>query len=312
MNYINTLREGDNITETYFCKDKTVAQTKNGKTYYSLKLQDKTGVIDGKIWELTNAIEHFEAKDFIRVSGQITSFNNQLQYNIRQVRRAEEGTYAVADYMPVSEYNIEEMYTELRGLIDSIENEHLKRLLTSFFIDDRDFAASFKQSSAAKSMHHAFIGGLLQHTLSVAKISDYLAGQYPIINRDLLVSAAIFHDIGKTEELSSFPDNDYTDEGNLMGHIVMGAMMVDRRARELGDIPVELINELTHCILAHHGKLEFGSPEKPKLIEALALSFADDTDAKLEAFVEALRQDATEEKWLPYNKMFETYIRRTQ
>ena len=311
MNYINTLREGENITETYFCKDKVVAQSKAGKTYYSLKLQDKTGVIDAKIWDLSNAIEHFESMDYIRISAQVTSFNNALQLNVKQVRKAEEGTFDVADYMPVSEFNIDDMYKELLELIDTVQDKYLNQLLKLFFAEDASFIKGFKKSSAAKSMHHSFIGGLLQHTLSVAKISDFLASQYPIMNRDLLVTAAICHDIGKVYELSEFPENDYTDAGNLMGHIVMGAMMIRDKAKKVPDIPIDLLNKLVHCILAHHGKLEFGSPEKPKIIEAMALSFADDTDAKLEAFKEAVEGDQSGETWLPYNKMFETFIRKT-
>ena len=140
MNYINTLREGDNVTEIYFCKQKTVAQTKAGKTYYSLVLQDMTGTIDAKIWELSNAIEHFEAMDFIKVGGQITSFNNNLQFNVRRVQKAKEGEYSVSDYMPTTKYDIDKMYGELIKLIDSVEEEHLNALLNSFFVEDKDFA----------------------------------------------------------------------------------------------------------------------------------------------------------------------------
>ncbi|MBP3808573.1 MAG: HD domain-containing protein [Eubacterium sp.] len=311
MIYINTLREGDNISETYFCKDKVVAQSKAGKTYYSLKLQDRTGIVDAKVWDLSNAIEHFESMDYIRITGQVTSFNNSLQINVRQARKAAEGTYDIADYMPVSPYNIDEMYKDLLALIDTVKDPNLNGILRAFFVEDADFIKAFKKSSAAKAMHHSFIGGLLQHTLSVAQISDYVAGHYSIINRDLLVTAAICHDIGKVNELSSFPENDYTDVGNLVGHIVMGVMMVRGKAAKIEGMSVDTLNKLVHCILAHHGKLEYGSPEKPKIIEALALSFADDMDAKLQAFTEAVEGDQSGELWLPYNKMFESYIRKT-
>lgn len=311
MQYINTLREGDDITETYLCKSKSSGVAKNGKTFYSLVLQDKTGTIDGKIWELSNAIEHFEAMEYVKLSAKVTSFNNKLQLNIRQTRRAEEGTYDIADYMPISKFDIDEMFKELLALIDSVKDESLKTLLRSFFVEDASFVKAFKMSSAAKSMHHAFVGGLLQHTLSVARIADFLAGFYPIMNRDLLVTAAICHDIGKVKEISEFPVNDYTDAGNLLGHIVMGAMMVKEKADGIAGFDETLKNNLVHCILAHHGKLEYGSPEKPKIIEAVALSFADDTDAKLEGFSEALESEQAEGDWLPYNKMFESIIRKT-
>ena len=288
-----------------------VAQSKAGKTYYSLKLQDRTGIVDAKVWDLSNAIEHFESMDYIRITGQVTSFNNSLQINVRQARKAAEGTYDIADYMPVSPYNIDEMYKDLLALIDTVKDPNLNGILRAFFVEDADFIKAFKKSSAAKAMHHSFIGGLLQHTLSVAQISDYVAGHYSIINRDLLVTAAICHDIGKVNELSSFPENDYTDVGNLVGHIVMGAMMVRGKAAKIEGMSVDTLNKLVHCILAHHGKLEYGSPEKPKIIEALALSFADDMDAKLQAFTEAVEGDQSGELWLPYNKMFESYIRKT-
>ena len=311
MNYINTLREGDNITDIYFCKSKVVAQSKNGKTYYSLVLQDKTGTIDAKIWDLNNAIEHFEALDYIKVSGQITSFNNSLQFTVRRVQRAQEMEYDVSDYMPTSEYNIEEMYSELKGFIDSINEPHLKKLLYGFFVEDEAFIKRFKKHSAAKAVHHGFIGGLLEHTVSVTRLCDFFANNYPMLSRDLLRTAAMCHDIAKVYEISDFPENDYTDEGNLIGHIVMGAMMVRDKAATIEGFPHVLLGELEHCILAHHGKLEFGSPKKPGLMEAMALSYADDTDAKMECFKELFNSNPDATEWLGYQKFFDSNIRRT-
>ncbi|MBQ9608438.1 MAG: HD domain-containing protein [Lachnospiraceae bacterium] len=311
MNYIGELREGEVISEVYLCKNKVTATTKAGKTYYSLQLQDKTGILDGKVWELNNAIEHFEAMQYIRVDGQVTSFNNALQLNIRRIRAAHEGEYDVSDYMPCTEKNADDMYKELLGIIDSIKEEHLNRLLKIFFVEDEAFIRAFKNHSAAKSIHHGFIGGLLEHTLSVAKLCIYIADNYPVIKRDLLVSAAIFHDIGKINELSDFPENDYTDEGQLIGHIVMGAMMVDEKIRDIEGFPITLANELKHCILAHHGELEFGSPKKPALIEALALAHADNLDAKMQTFTELINANSGKKEWLGYNKMFESNVRLT-
>ena len=311
MNYISTFHEGDNITDIYFCKSKIVAQSKNGKTYYSLILQDKTATIDAKIWDLNNAIEHFEAHDYIKVSGQITSFNNALQFTVRRVQKAQEGEYDVADYMPTSDYDIEEMYTEFKGIIDSVEEVHLKKLLYSFFVDDAAFVKKFKNHSAAKAVHHGFIGGLLEHTLSVTRICDFFSKNYPMLNRDLLLTAAMCHDIGKVYEISDFPENDYTDEGNLIGHIVMGTMMVRDRAATIEGFPHTLLGELEHCILSHHGKLEFGSPKKPGIMEAMALSYADDTDAKMECFKETLEANPDAADWVGYQKFFDSNVRRT-
>ena len=311
MNYINELREGEVISEVYLCKNKVTATTKAGKTYYSLQLQDKTGILDGKVWELSNAIEHFEAMQYIRVDGQVTSFNNSLQLNIKRIRTADEGEYDVSDYMPCTEKNSDDMYKELLGIIDSVKEVHLNKLLKMFFVEDEAFIKAFKNHSAAKSIHHGFIGGLLEHTLSVAKLCIYIADNYPVIKRDLLLSAAIFHDIGKINEISDFPENDYTDEGQLIGHIVMGAMMVDEKIRDIDDFPVVLANELKHCILAHHGELEFGSPKKPALIEALALAHADNLDAKMQTFTELINANSGKKEWLGYNKMFESNVRLT-
>ena len=195
--------------------------------------------------------------------------------------------------------------------MNHIQNIYLRQLLVAFF-GDKEFAKKFKEHSAAKRVHHGFLGGLLEHTLNVTKLCDYYCSQYPILNRDLLITAALCHDIGKVNELSDFPENDYTDEGQLIGHIVMGTLMVDEKIRGIQGFPVKLANELKHCILAHHGELEYGSPKKPALIEALALNFADNTDAKMESFIEALAEENRQScEWRGYNKLFESNIRST-
>lgn len=311
MNYIGELREGDMISEVYLCKSKQDLKTKAGKSYYSMLLQDRTGTVDAKIWELNNGIAHFEAMQYIKVEAQVTSFNGALQLNVKRVRVADDGEYDPADYMPCSKKNIDGMYKELLEVVASVKEPHLSKLLNSFFVDDKAFAECFKKHSAAKSIHHGFIGGLLEHSLSVAKLCDYLASQYTVINRDLLVTAALFHDIGKTSEISEFPENDYTDEGQLVGHIVMGTMMISERIKDIPGFPAKLANELKHCILSHHGELEYGSPKKPAIIEALALAHADNIDAKLQAFTELLDANKDKNGWLGYNKMFESNIRGT-
>jgi 3'-5' exoribonuclease len=213
--------------------------------------------------------------------------------------------------MPCSEYDIDTMYQELVGLIQSVQDVYLHQLLDNIFVKDMEFVKRFKNHSAAKSIHHGFIGGLLQHTLAVTKLCDFYASQYSILNRDLLVTAAICHDIGKIDELSEFPENDYTDEGQLVGHIVMGTMMLDRKMQDIEGFPAKLGNELKHCILSHHGELEFGSPKKPALIEALALAFADNTDAKIQTFTEELKNKDEGGNWMGYNRLFDSNLRAT-
>ncbi len=203
------------------------------------------------------------------------------------------------------------MYEELVGFIRSVKNPYLNKLASSYFIEDRVFAKDFQFHSAAKSVHHGFVGGLLEHTLSVVKLCDYYAGYYPGINRDLLLTAAMFHDIGKTKELSVFPENDYTDDGQLLGHIIIGTEMVGERIRTIPGFPEKLATELKHCILAHHGELEYGSPKKPALLEALALNFADNTDAKMETMLEILHGAGDNQGWLGYSRLMETNVRKT-
>ena len=286
--------------------------TKNGKPYETVILQDKTGTIDAKVWDPNNAgISEFDTLDYIEVYGDVNSFQGALQVNVKRIRVCHEGEYDPADYLPVSKKNIDEMYKELLGLIGRTENEYLKKLLESFFVEDEAFIRAFRTSSAAKTVHHGFVGGLLEHTLSVAKLCEYFCKTYPILKRDLLITAALCHDIGKTKELSLFPENDYTDDGQLLGHIVMGAEMVGEKARQIPGFPPVLEAELKHCILAHHGEYEYGSPKKPALIEAAALNLADNADAKLETFSEAL-QGATGYGWLGYNRLFESNIRLTR
>ena len=312
MKYIRDYKEGDRMFDIYLCKHKQSAVTKNGKPYETVILQDKTGTIDAKVWDPNNAgISEFDTLDYIEVYGDVNSFQGALQVNVKRIRVCHEGEYDPADYLPVSKKNIDEMYKELLGLIGRTENEYLKKLLESFFVEDEAFIRAFRTSSAAKTVHHGFVGGLLEHTLSVAKLCEYFCKTYPILKRDLLLTAALCHDIGKTKELSLFPENDYTDDGQLLGHIVMGAEMVGEKARQIPGFPPVLEAELKHCILAHHGEYEYGSPKKPALIEAAALNLADNADAKLETFSEAL-QGATGYGWLGYNRLFESNIRLTR
>ncbi|MDO4478083.1 MAG: HD domain-containing protein [Lachnospiraceae bacterium] len=312
MKYINELHEGQYIQGVYLCKQKTSAVTKNGKDYDNVILGDKTGTLDAKIWEPNSAgIGEFEPLDYIYVSGTVSIFNNQLQASLKQVRKASEGEYIPADYVPVTEKNTTVMYQQLCAYINSIKNPYLKALLESFYIKDEAFIKSFKEHSAAKSIHHGFVGGLLEHTLSVANHCEYFSRCYPLLNRDLLITTALLHDIGKTVELSLFPRNDYTDDGQLLGHIMIGSEMVHDHCRAIEGFPAVLESEIKHCILAHHGEYEYGSPKKPAIMEAVALNMADNIDAKLETLTEVFKNNGTQEQWIGYNKLFESNLRKT-
>ena len=280
MRFLNELHEGDRISGIYLCKQKQPAVTKNGKPYENIILQDKTGMMDGKIWDPNSlGIDDFDALDYIEVMGDVTSF---------------------AD-----------MYTQLVAMIGTVKNTYLNTLLKKLFIEDKEFLKSFEEHSAAKTVHHGFIGGLMEHTLSVARLCDYMASAYPVIKRDMLITAALLHDVGKTRELSSFPLNDYTDEGQLLGHIIIGAQMIHDLIKEIPDFPLDLENQLVHCILAHHGELEYGSPKKPAMVEAVALNLADNTDARMETLTEIFAADKSKKEWLGFNRIFESNLRKT-
>ena len=280
MKYIETLRENTHISEVYLCQQKAIYLTKSGKEYESLQLRDKTGVVDAKIWEPGNpGIGDFDELDYVSVDADVILYNNKLQLKVSRIRRANEDEYNPGDYMPVSARNNDEMYKELLACIESIRDPYLNQLLKAFFVDDAAFVKRFRLSSAAKSVHHGFIGGLMEHTLSVARLCDYYCENYPILNRDLLITAALCHDIGKTRELSAFPEKRAT--------------------------------ELRHCIVAHHGEFEFGSPKKPALIEAMALNLADNTDAKMETFIELLNAAGANNGWLGFNRFLDSNLRKT-
>ena len=310
MYYLNDYREGQKLVGTYLCKSKQILKTKAGKTYYSLILQDKTGTADAKIWELGRGIEDFETMDYIYCEGLVTSFQGNIQMNISRVRRSEEGEYDPADYIPTTDKDIKEMYAKVVAYVNSVKNPYLSKLLKMFFVEDKEFVKEFCKHSAAKSVHHGFMGGLLEHTLSVTNMCEYFAGAYPLIHRDLLITAALFHDMGKVDEIAPFPRNDYTDDGQLLGHIMIGAEMLHDAIREIPDFPAKVESELKHCILAHHGELEYGSPKKPALAEAMALNLADNADAKMQTLTE-LFKDKKGNDWLGYNRLFESNIRKT-
>lgn len=313
MRYIKDFKDGDRVGDIYLIKHKQSAVTKNGKPYDNVILQDKTGTIEAKVWEPNSpGIGDFEALDYVEIIGDVSIFNGALQVSVKRARVCQEGEYDPREFLPVSSKDIDQMYKELTALINSVENQYLNQLLKMFFVENEKFVKAFKNSSAAKSVHHGFIGGLLEHTLSVAKLCDYYCSVYPILNRDLLITAAICHDIGKVKELSSFPENDYTEEGQFLGHIVMGSEMIGEAARRIDGFPKLLETELKHCILSHHGELEYGSPKKPAIVEAIALNFADNTDAKMETFTELMNNSQNPDMWQGFSRVLDTNIRGTR
>lgn len=312
MLFIESIKENDQVVDHYLCAQKQILKTRAGKTYYSIRLQDKTGTIDSKIWDLNDGIGHFETGDYIKIDGSVVTFQGGLQVNIRRVRKSQEGEYDPKDYVPTSKFDIDEMYTEFLGYIDKIENKYVKQLCEAFFVDDKDMAKKFKEHGAAKTVHHNFFGGLLEHTLGIVRICDFLADQYPQVNRDVLFAGAFFHDIGKTVELSELPIVDYTDEGQLLGHIMIGVQWINEKVNQIEGFPTPLANMIKHCVISHHGELEYGSPKKPAILEAALLHYADNIDAKVMTFTTILNKTEPEDDWAGYQRLFETNIRKTR
>lgn len=312
MRYLSDIKEGENVVDIYLCADRQKLKTRAGKTYFSVRLQDKTGVGDAKIWDLSEGIHEFKKGDYIKVDASVVSFQGNIQYNIRRLRVATEGEYDPTNYVPSTDFNIEEMFTEFVGYIDEMEDQWLKRLTSEFFIFDKTFIKAFKAHSAAKTVHHAYYGGILEHTLGMLRLAKFIGDQYPVMNRSLLYAGTMFHDIGKLKELSDFPIIDYTDEGQLVGHIVIGIEWLTEKINDIEGFPKELSTQLKHMILSHHGELAYGSPKKPELIEAIALHYIDNIDAKIKTFSTMLNAADQEDDWLGYQRLFETNLRRTR
>ena len=238
-------------------------------------------------------------------------YNNEPQINIRRIRKSMDGEYDPMDYIPSTEKNTDEMYKSLVGYINTIGDKYVKKLLDEIIVKNSDVSANLKMHSAARTLHHGYLGGLLEHTLSVTEICDFMSGRYKRVNRDILLCCAMLHDIGKIYELSQFPVNEYTDDGQLLGHIFIGAEMIHDAASKIDGFPKELESIIKHCILAHHGEYEYGSPELPKTMEAFILHCADNMDAKVKAIEEAIDNDSTQGHWIGFNKMMQRNIRKT-
>jgi len=311
MRYIEDFKENEQIIEHYLCKQKQSLKTRSGKTYLSLRLMDKTGTIDAKVWEMNNDIQSFEEGDMIKIDGNIVTFQNELQLKVNKLRKSREGEFIAGNYIPMTDKDIDSMYAEVLAIIKSITHPQIKQLLENILVNDNAQAEAYKTRSAAKYMHHAYMGGLIEHTLAVASICDFMCSRYKHLNRDLLMAGALLHDVGKIYELSEMPINDYTDDGQMLGHIVIGCEMVAAQVVKIPDFPHQLASMIKHLIIAHHGEYEYGSPKLPCTAEAILLHYADNMDAKLKTFEETFDNDKTPGPWTGYNKALNRYLRRS-
>jgi len=307
--YIKDIKPGEKINELFLVTEKNMAFSQRGAPYLNIRLKDKTGEVEGKIWE--NAIEWdkvFKKGDVIQAQGGAVSFKNTIQITITGLRKVGDADVSLAEYLPVAKEDIDEMFADLMTFIEQIQTPCLKTLLHGFFHDEK-ITALFKKAPAAKGFHHVYIGGLLEHTLSVIRLLDQVTHHYQSVNRDLLITGGILHDIGKIYEYSYDSIFDYSDQGRLVGHIVIGIEMVDAKIASIGDFPERVAMELRHLILSHHGTYEFGSPKRPKTLEALIVHHIDDLDAKVNAFQEFIEDSSNDDShWTPFHKLFERFI----
>ncbi len=307
--FVKDIKAGEKIKASFLVVEKNLAYSQKGAPYLSVKLRDKTGDIEGRVWDNVSALDPlFRKGDIVAVQGRAVSYRDATQLSVLDIRKMEEIGIDPVDYFPATRGDVDEMFAALKNYVTTVGNPWLKKLLEAF-LDDGDLAARLKKAPAAKGFHHAYLGGLLEHTLSMVRILDFLAGHYPTVNRDMLIAGGILHDIGKIEEFSYDRGIDYTTPGRLIGHIIMGAEMIDRRTGAIEGFPEDLVLELKHVVLAHHGELDFGSPKRPKTVEALIVHFIDDLDAKVMAFQEFIgNSGADDSEWTQFHRFFERFL----
>lgn len=299
------------MDETYLVTSKQVSTAKNGTTYLSLKLADKTGEIDGKLWDnAEEAAGRFQRDDFVRVKGMAANYQGTMQIKLKAIERVEDSSVDLANFIQTSPRNITEMENELRGIAAHVQNTHL-RLLMKAFLDDKGFMEAFKRTPAAKTLHHNYIGGLIEHVVELIKLCCDVARHFPNIDLDLLTVGAFIHDIGKVRELSIRKTIEYSTEGRLIGHISLGYEMLHEKISAISGFPAETAMLLKHIVLAHHGEYEFGSPKRPKIREAVIIHYLDDLCAKLNNFELTLKKENIGEgEWTAFNKMHDRYLYR--
>jgi 3'-5' exoribonuclease len=307
--FVEQIRERDWVESPFLVRDKIMAMAKNGKPYMTLKLIDRTGEVEGRIWDrVDDFAARFERDDFIRVRAKASVYLGKMQLIIQDLERVPEEEVELADFLPMAPRDREEMIGELRSRVAELSDPHLRALMESFLADP-GFLARYTTAPAAKAMHHVYIGGLLEHSLAVAALVEDVCGRYPGLDRDLLVAGALLHDVGKTSELSYHRSFDYTDDGKLLGHIVIGVEMVQDRIRGIDDFPPRLATLLKHLLLSHHGQYEFGSPKRPKTLEAVILNFLDDLDSKINGVRTHIeREPDSPSSWTSYHRLYDRYF----
>jgi len=306
--WVKDISERDNVRGLYLVKKKKEGTTRNGKPFISITLTDRTGDIEAKVWNRAHEFGAvFSQGDIIEVEGCAESYQGQIQISISQLKKFSKKEVDQRVFIESAPSDLSGMLASLKKILRDVGDVHLSALIDIFFVDRR-FVSQFKNAPAAKNFHHNYLGGLLEHTLSVCHMAVQVADHYPQLDKNLLVTAAFLHDIGKTKELEIDISIDYTDEGRLLGHLVLGEVMLEEKFTQLKDFPKDLALRLKHMILSHHGQYEFGSPKRPKFLEAIALHLIDDLDAKLNGLGRFMERDHREGAWSDFNRLFEQYF----
>ncbi len=303
------IKDRDLVEAVFLVKEKIVAMAKNGKPYLTLKLMDKSGEVDAKVWDNADQVGAlFDRNDFLSVRAKASVYLGKMQLIVSELKKVPEETVDLADFLPETNRDINSMVEELHALIAGVKDPDLSRLLSLFF-HDPELLAQYRVAPAAKGMHHVYLGGLLEHSLAVAKLVDAMVPLYPGLNRDLLIAGALLHDVGKVREMTYLRCFDYSDEGKLIGHITIGAEMLHERITALPGFPAELAMLLKHMILSHHGQYEYGSPKRPKTLEATILNYLDDLDSKINGIRTHIRKEPDNpSRWTSYHRLYDRYF----
>ncbi|PLX89771.1 MAG: HD family phosphohydrolase [Desulfuromonas sp.] len=307
--FVEQIKERDQLDSIFLVREKIMATAKNGKPYMTLKLLDRTGEVEARVWDRVDEFARlFSRDDFIRITAKASVYLGKMQLVVQNLQSVAEETVDLGDFLPVSSRDQQQMKEELQQLLSSLDDPWVERLLRGFF-DDPDFFRLYSKAPAAKAMHHVFLGGLLEHSLAVAALATDIAARYPQADRNLLIAGALLHDVGKVAELSYERSFNYTDEGKLIGHIVIGVQMIEERIRQIEGFPVRTGTLIKHLLLAHHGQYEFGSPKRPKTLEAVILNFIDDLDSKINGIQTHIdRQPERESDWTSYHRLYDRYF----
>ena len=302
---VKDLRDRQSVRAAFLVSKKTLPTGKNGKAYLALTLCDRSGEVEARLWDDVEQHDaRFVAGDFIEVQATAQLWNGRIQLKIDALRKLLPTDVGVDDFLPSSRFDADALFASVRGLVVQVKNPHIRELLLGF-LDDPEVGPAFRRAPAAKGVHHPFLGGLCEHTLSVLQLGWRICDHYPQLDRDLITAGCLLHDLGKTRELTSETGFDYSDEGRLVGHLVMTCQWIHERVQRIEGFPRELEWHLVHLVAAHHGQLEFGSPKVPHTMEAMVVHALDDLDSRVNSFGLLFEKSRTESSWTEYQRLYD-------